>query len=178
MAEEAERRHNPFQDFINFSLDMQGIDGISFETVALAMRDVIRNLPTEENGTMWSDQLDRLQATLRMCLSIETIGRLTKDNPQFAEMDAENLELVVTLAISLAFVCYNQLVERFDFEPAALTQSRDETKQLWTALRAASGWVNKAAASGDDIAKGMSGDITRLLEDITPRGWNNNTRIL
>lgn len=177
-AEPQSQRHSPFDDFINFNLDMEGVDGISFETVALAMREAIRNLPVEQGGDMWGDQLDRLQATLRTCLSIETIGRLAHENPRLNDIDSQDLDLIVNLSISLAFVCYNQLRDRFDFETDALRASHEQTRRLWLALRAASGWVNKAAAEGDNVAQGMSSDIIKLLEQITPHNWTNNTKTI
>lgn len=178
MTSKDQRSYDPFHEFINFNLDMDGVDGVSFETVALAMRDVIRNLPVEQNGDMWDGQLDRLQATLRMCLSIETIGRMVHDNPRFTSIDSRDLDLIVNLSITLAYICYNQLAQRFGFESESTTTARQDTTKLWVALRAASGWVDKAAADGDTVAKGMSDEIVSLLEAIKPAGWTNNTRTL
>lgn len=178
MARKAQKRHDPFFDFINFNLDMEGVDGVSFETVALVMREVIQNLPSEQGGDMWGDQLDRLQATLRMALAIETIQRMTEENPQLTKYAPQELELIVNLSISLAYICYNDLASRLGFETDELKESRSETAQLWAALRAASGWVEQAAANGDSVAKNMSSEIIHLLETIRPAGWNNNTRTL
>jgi hypothetical protein len=172
------QRNDPFFDFINSALDMGGVDGVSFETVAFAMREVIKNLPAENNGDMWHGELDRLQATLRLCLSIETIGRLMQDNPRFAQLDAQDMDLIVNLSITLAFICYNRLSERFGFENPQTTQALDGTTQLWVMLRSAKGWVDKAAADGDPVARKMSGDILRALSDVPPHNWANNTKTL
>lgn len=178
MSDETGHAHAPFEDFINFSLDMQGVDGISFETVALALRETIRNLPPEQNGDFWASHLDRLQETLRSSLSIEIVGQLVRGNPRVAEIDTDDLDVIINLTMTLAFICYNELAERFEYETPAVAQSREETTRLWTLLRAASGWVNKAAGEGDTVAQGMARDLGRALEEIRPHGWTNNTRKL
>lgn len=178
MSENAEKRHDPFTEFVNFNLNMDGVDGVSFETVALAVRDVIKDLPPEQFGDMWSDRLDRLQSTLRSCLTIETIGRLMEENPNLQKLDSQDLEMIVNLSVSLAYITYNELSERLDYETEPIKRAHDETARLWVALRGAAGWVNKAAADGDAVARKMSRDITALLEDIRPRRWYNNTKTL
>jgi hypothetical protein len=177
MSDQIER-HDPFHDFINFNLNMEGVDGVSFETVALAMREVIKTLPAERYGDMWGDRLDALQTVLRASLTIEVISRLLEANPELQKIDQPELEMIVNLSISLAYITYNNLAERLDFENEAMKKSRNETAKLWVALRGAAGWVSKAASEGDAVARRMSHDITGLLEQIRPRDWNNNTKTL
>jgi hypothetical protein len=174
MAEDARRRHLPFEEFINFNLDMAGVDGISFETVALAMREVMRERPLEDDPS----DIDRLQRTLSECQSVEIISQLMQRNPDIANIDPRVLDQIVQTSILMAFSCYNQLAERFGFEPPALSQSREDVQRLWSTLRAASGWVNKAAAEGDSVARGMAREINNTLEEIKPPNWSNNTRSL
>jgi len=178
MAENARRRHLPFEEFINFNLDMAGVDGISFETVALAMREIIHDLPTEYESDLWSGNMDRLQETLRSCLSIEIIGRLMQNHPNLANVDPNELHTIVSTTITLSFICYNQLSDLFGFERPELTQSRDDVQRLWSTLRAASGWVNQAASEGDAIARHMANEIDAALEEVQPPNWSNNTRTL
>nr|PZN58109.1 MAG: hypothetical protein DIU68_02780 [Chloroflexota bacterium] len=178
MSDDTGHPHAPFEDFINFSLDMEGVDGISFETVARALRDTIRNLPLERDDESWTDRLDRLQATLHACLNIEVIGRLLRENPRIADMDANELDDIINQTVLLAFISYNELTERFDFETPQVAKAREETRKLWVLLRAASGWINKAASEDDPVAQGMAKDISRALEEIRPYGWVNNTRKL
>ena len=178
MAENAHRRHTPFEQFINFNLNMTGVDGISFETVALAMREIMHELPTDSESDLEYGELDRLQDILRSCLSVEAIGRLIQRNPELMSIDPHELDRIISMTITMSFVCYNQLAERFGFERPELTKSRDDVKRLWSTLRAASGWVNKAAASGDAIAARMASEIDSTLEDIEPPDWSNNTRTL
>lgn len=163
----------PFEEYINFNLDMSGVDGISFETVALAMREAVRALSADDN-----DNLDRLQETLLACMNIEIISRIMHDNTSVTEIDPHALDQIVATTMLLAFSCYNQLAERFGFETPALAQSRDDVQRLWTSLRSASGWVNAAAANGDAVAAGMAREITETLEAITPPDWSNHTRTL
>lgn len=178
MAENAHRRHLPFEEFINFNLDMAGIDGISFETVAQAMRDTLRSLPADPERDPVYPDLDRLQATLRTCLNLEIIDRVIRNHPHLGALDPDDLNAIISTAMTLSYLCYNQLAERFGFERPELTQSREEVQRLWSTLRAASGWVNKAASEGDAIAAGMARDITRTLESIQPPNASNNTRNL
>jgi hypothetical protein len=173
MAEKADRRHVPFEEFINFNLDMTGVDGISFETVALAMREIVRHLSDDQ-----THDVDRLQETLLSCMNVEIISRLMHDDASIADMDPRLLNQIVSTTMLLSFVCYNQLAERFGFASPVISQSRDDVQRLWSNLRSASGWVNQAAAQGDKVAASMAREIASTLESITPPNWTNNTRTL
>jgi len=93
-------------------------------------------------------------------------------------MDANELDDIINQTVLLAFISYNELTERFDFETPQVAKAREETRKLWVLLRAASGWINKAASEDDPVAQGMAKDISRALEEIRPYGWVNNTRKL
>lgn len=173
MAENAHRRHLPFEEFINRNLDMAGVDGISFETVALAMRDFMREQAADSDF-----DIDRLQETLQGCQSIEIINQLLQRYPAAADVDPNLMDEIVATTMLLAFSCYNALATRFDFEPPALTDANARNQRLWNTLRAASGWVNKAASDGDAVARGMAREIDETLDSTTPPGWSNNTRNL
>ena len=139
MSENMHGRPAPFDEYINYSLDMSGVDGISFETVALAMREIMHNAAFDDGD------LDRLQATLRDCLSVEIIHHLIQRDPGVTDIDPELVDRMVMTSMLLAFSSYNRLTEQFGFEAPALAQSRDDVQRLWRTLRAASGWINKAA---------------------------------
>lgn len=172
MSENMHGRPAPFDEYINYSLDMSGVDGISFETVALAMREIMHNAAFDDGD------LDRLQATLRDCLSVEIIHHLIQRDPGVTDIDPELVDRMVMTSMLLAFSSYNRLTEQFGFEAPALAQSRDDVQRLWRTLRAASGWINKAAAEGDTVARGMADEINNALEEIAPPNWFNNTRTL
>ncbi len=166
---------NPFSQFINRTLDLDGIDGICVETVALAMREAIQSLPYESDEESWNTHLDRLQQTLRSCLNLEATGRLLHQNPQLAEMNPQDLEAIVTLSATLAYIAYNEVADRLGFRPPR--EQADQTR-LWVTLRSAKGWVDKAAAQGDLVAGQLSVDAGQLLEETRPAGWTNHSRTL
>lgn len=172
---ETNRDNSPFFQFINRTLDLDGIDGICIETVALAMREVIQNLPYECDDESWNLQLDRLQQTLRACINLETTGRLLHQNPQLTQMNAQDLEAIVTLSATLAYIAYNEVADRLGFR--APREQADQTR-LWVTLRSAKGWVDKAAAQGDLVAGQLSQDAALLLEETRPAGWTNHSRTL
>lgn len=173
MSQNTEHRRQPFDEFVNAQLDMDGVDGICFETVAIAMREVMRDLPDDI-----APSLDRLQETLLDCLNIEAVARLIRYSPEMAQIDEDALDRMVSLTMMLSFVCYNRLSQRFGFESPELAESRQDVQQLWTTLRSASGWVQQAADAGDPVAAKMAQDITSLLGKISPPNPNNNTRTL
>jgi hypothetical protein len=173
MSQNTEHRHQPFDEFVNAQLDMVGVDGICFETVAIAMREVMRDLPDDIVPS-----LDRLQETLLDCLNVETVARLIRYSPEMAAIDDNALDRIVSLTMMVSFLCYNRLSARFGFETPELSESRQEVQRLWTTLRSASGWVKQAANAGDPIAANMAQDIQSLLQDITPPNPNNHTRTL
>lgn len=166
---------NPFFQFINGTLDLDGIDGICLETVALAMREAIQSLPYEETDEDWAGQLDRLQQTLRTCLNLEITGRLLLHQPQLADMNPRDIEAIITLSATLAFLAYNQVADRLGFRAP---RDQADLTRLWVTLRSAKGWVDKAAAQGDLVAGQLSMDAARLLEETRPSGWTNHTRTL
>ena len=172
---DAKHDQDPFFQFINGTLDLDGIDGVCVETVALAMREVIQSLPGDDGQDPWSNRLDRLQQTLRMCLNFEAAGRLFQEHPHLTEMNPRDLEAIMMLSITLAYVAYNELSDRLGFR--APREQADLTR-LWVTLRSAKGWVDKAAAQGDLVAGQLSLDAARLLEETRPAGWANHTRTL
>ncbi len=172
---ETSQNSNPFFQFINRALDLDGIDGICLETVALAMREAIQGLPYESDDESWNLRLDRLQQTLRACLNLEATGRLLHQNPQLTEMNPQDLEAIITLSATLAFIAYNEVGDRLGFRSP---REQAELTRLWVTLRSAKGWVDQAAAQGDQVASQLSHDAAQLLDETRPAGWTNHSRTL
>jgi hypothetical protein len=175
MPEADDQRQSPFHGFINDHLDMNGVDGVCFETIALAVHQIMRDLPADPTGESWECQLDRLQQTLTMCLSIEATGRLIQDHPQLIALERHELELIVRLALTLAFSSYNDLAQRLGYEPEQMHRDR---QRLWLTLRSAMGYVSKAAKSGDPVARRLLEDTRHVLDDTRPVDWVNRTTTL
>ena len=64
---------DPFADFINRSLDMGGVEGLDQAAVATRVREILKSLPTNVDADLWNEQLDGLQAVIRVCLDLGTV---------------------------------------------------------------------------------------------------------
>lgn len=168
-------QRDPFADFINATLNLEGIDGITLETVTAAMREVIQNLPPADGEELWPDALNHLQRTLRTSLAVETVSNLLQRHPQFGVMDANDLDMLVNLVISLSFACYNDLHSRFDYADANVAALQQQNRLLWTTLFSTVGYVRKAAREGDQVAAHLNEDVKQLLQDNKPNDWNDAT---
>ena len=156
---------NPFLSFINDMLNMDGVEGVTAESVTAAMREILQSFPPDASGSMWGEKLDPLQDALRVPLAVDVYDSLLSDNQRFANVNRADLELVMTLAVTLGFVCYNQLAARY-----GMTEEREDpdlrlAKRLRAMLNASLGWVNKAAREGDPVAQGMMKDAVALLDE-------------
>ncbi|MBK9746485.1 MAG: hypothetical protein IPO91_06845 [Chloroflexi bacterium] len=159
-----EERRDPFSDFINESLDMDGVDGLDVETITALMRHLLKNLPAESITTLWADKLDTLQEIVRGRLNMKMVMSAVRDEPSFGNADPQEIEVLITLTATLAFVCYNELMEQYDLDER---RGKDDTllaKRLRAMLKASLGWVRKAAKEGDTVADKMLQEADELLD--------------
>jgi hypothetical protein len=158
-----EERRDPFTEFINESLDMDGVDGLDVETIAALMRHLLKNLPPEAITTLWADRLDTLQEIVRSRLNMKMVMSAVRDEPSFGNADPQEIEVLITLTATLAFVCYNELMEQYDLDER---RGKDDTllaRRLRAMLKASLGWVRKAAKDGDNVAQKMLQEADELI---------------
>lgn len=158
-----EERRDPFTDFINESLDMDGVDGLDVETITALMRHLLKNLPPESITTLWADRLDTLQEIVRSRLNMKMVMSAVRDEPSFGNADPQEIEVLITLTATLAFVCYNELMDQYDLDER---RGKDDTllaRRLRAMLKASLGWVRKAAKDGDSVAQKMVQEADELL---------------
>lgn len=148
---------NPFDDFINHSLDMAGIDGFDSALIAERVQALLRQLPTDDACTVWNERLDQLQSLIRMCLDVNMILSAFEAHPEPDQFNRDDLEIVAMLAVTFAFMSYNQL--RPDYHPDGLA------RRLRRTLTTASDWVKQAAEAGDPTAQQIAAEIDTLLEN-------------
>jgi len=159
-----EERSDPFSEFINESLDMDGVDGLDVETITALMRHLLKNLPAEAITTLWADRLDTLQEIVRARLNMKMVMSAVRDEPSFGNADPQEIEVLITLTATLAFVCYNELMDQYDLDER---RGKDDTllaKRLRAMLKASLGWVRKAAKDGDSVAEKMVQEADNLLD--------------
>lgn len=158
-----DNQRDPFSEFINESLDMDGVDGLDIETISALMRHMLKNLPAESITTLWADRLDTLQEIVRSRLNMRMVMSAVRDEPSFGSADPQEIEVLITLTSTLAFITYNELMEQYDLDER---RGKDDTliaKRLRGMLKASLGWVRKAAREGDCVAEKMLEEADDLL---------------
>ena len=159
-----EERRDPFSDFVNAELDMDGVDGLDVETITALMRHLLRNLPAESITTLWADRLDTLQEIVRSRLNMKMVLSAVRDEPSFGNADPQEIDVLITLTATLAFISYNELMEQYDLDER---RGKDDTllaRRLRAMLKASLGWARKAAKDGDEIAQSMLVEANELLD--------------
>ena len=155
---------DPFADFINASLDMAGIDGLDQSAIAKKVRQILRGLPANVTSDLWNEQLDSLQAIIRVCLDLETIAGAFEERVDSAKFSREDLEILIMLSVTFAFVSYNQLKPAYNADQARDSADVLLARRLRDTLQVASGWVKRAAREGDPIAGKLVSEIHSLLD--------------
>ena len=163
-AQNGEQRRDPFIEFIEQSLDMEGVDGLDLETITALMRHLLKNLPTESLNTLWADRLDTLQDIVRSRLNMRMVLSAVRDEPSFGNADPQEMEILISLTATLAFICYNDLMMQYDLDER---RGKDDTliaRRLRNMLLASLGWVRKAAKEGDTVAAKMIEEAEDLID--------------
>jgi hypothetical protein len=162
-AQDNEKRRDPFTEFINQQLDLEGIDGLDVETIGALMRHLLKTLPTHSLDTLWADRLDALQEIVRSRLNMKLVMSALRDEPSFGNADPEEIEVLITLTATLAFVCYNDLMTQYDFNERRGSDDTLIARRLRNMLKASLGWARKAARDGDMVAGKLVEEADDLL---------------
>ena len=155
---------DPFGDFINASLDMEGVNGGDSMAIAEKVRRLLPTLPDSATSELWDEQLDHLQSVIRVCLDLDTVLGAFKEQPNSAEFTRDDLESLIMLSVTFAFISYNQLHTAYNEEEAYNSDNAVLGRRLRATLQASLGWVRRAAHDGDPIATRFTEEIVALLE--------------
>ncbi|MBI1258713.1 MAG: hypothetical protein GC204_14690 [Chloroflexi bacterium] len=155
---------DPFADFINASLDLAGIDGLDQAAIAEKVRLILRGLPANVTSDLWNEQLDSLQAVIRVCLDLQTIAGAFEERIDSSNFSREDLEILIMLSVTFAFVSYNQLKPAYNVDEGRDSADALLARRLRDTLQVTSGWVKRAAREGDPIAGKLVGEIHSLLD--------------
>ena len=155
---------NPFNDFINESLDMEGIHGGDSAAIAEQVRRLLPTLPATVSSELWDEQLNHLQSVIRVCLDLDTVLGAFKKQPDSANFSRDDLESLIMLSVTFAFISYNQLFGTYNEDEQYNSNNAVLSRRLRATLQAAAGWVRRAAQEGDPIAARFSEEIIALLE--------------
>jgi len=155
---------DPFADFINSSLDMAGIDGLNQVAIAEKVHVILRSLPTNVTSDLWNEKLDALQAVIRMCIDMNTIAGAFEEHLDTANFSHDDLEILIMLSVTFAFVSYNQLRPAYAIDEVQQSDNTLLARRLRDALQVAFGWVKRSAREGDPVAGKLVGEIHALLD--------------
>jgi len=162
--ENEDRSIDPFADFINASLDMAGVDGLNQAAIAERVRQILRGLPTNVTSDLWNEQLDTLQAVIRVCLDLNTIAGAFEERIDSTNFTRDDLEILIMLSVTFGFVSYNQLKSAYIVDEAHNNSDALLARRLRDTLQVTFGWVKRAAREGDPVAAKMVGEIHSLLD--------------
>lgn len=154
---------DPFADFINTSLNMDGIEELNPTTVAAQVRRILQHLPRDVTPDLWNDRLDSLQAVIRVCLDLETVLGTFEERLDVATFTRDDLEILVMLAVTFAYVSYNQLHPAYHLQESAPSDDTLLARRLRDTLKVTLGWVKRAARDGDPVATRLVAEIHALL---------------
>jgi hypothetical protein len=162
--ENEDRSSDPFFEFINMSLDMEGIEGLDQAAIAEKVRRILRGLPSNVTSDLWNEQLDTLQAVIRVCLDMETILGAFEERVDASTFTRDDLEILIMLSVTFAFVSYNQLKPAYNQDEARSSDDSLLARRLRDTLQVTMGWVKRAAREGDPVAGKLVGEIHALLD--------------
>ncbi len=164
MMNNPDQPSDPFTDFINSSLDLEGIDGLGQAVMAEKVRTILRGLPSMVTSELWNDQLDELQAVIRVCLDLQTVLGAFEEQPDMAGFNKDDLETLIMLSVTFAFISYNQLRPAYGGETRA-DDHLQTALRLRETLQVAVGWVKRAGREGDQVAARLADEIDELLRN-------------
>jgi len=155
---------DPFGDYINASLDMEGIDGMDHLAIAEKVRRLLPTLPENATPELWDEQLNHLQSVIRICLDLDTVLGAFKEQPDSSSFTRDDLESLIMLSVTFAFISYNQLHAAYNEDETYQSDNTILARRLRAALQASLGWIRRAAHDGDPIATRFSEEIVALLD--------------
>ncbi len=161
---EGKHSGDPFADYINTSLDMDGIEGLNQATIAEQVRRILQSLPSDVSPDLWNDRLDSLQAVIRVSLDLETVLGAFDGRVDIAKFTRDDLENLVMLSVTFAYVSFNQLRPVYNLNE---THENDNTllaRRLRETLKVTLAWVKRAARDGDPVAGKLANEIHALLD--------------
>jgi hypothetical protein len=155
---------DPFADFINRSLDMAGVEGLDQAAVAARVREILKSLPTNVDADLWNEQLDGLQAVIRVCLDLGTVLGAFEERVEPTNFTRDDLEILVMLSVTFGFVSYNQLKPAYSADQAVNSDNTLLARRMRESLLSSQGWVKRAARQGDPVADKLASEIDALLD--------------
>ena len=155
---------DPFGDYINASLDMEGIDGMDHLAIAEQVRRLLPTLPETATPELWDEQLNHLQSVIRVCLDLDTVLGAFKEHPDASNFTRDDLESLIMLSVTFAFISYNQLHTAYNEDETYNNDNAILARRLRAALQASLGWIRRAAHDGDPIATRFTEEIIALLD--------------
>lgn len=162
---EIDQSRDPFAEFINSTLDLDGIDGLDQMAIADKMRRLLFALPGSVTTDLWNEQLDSLQAVIRVCLDLDMVLGAFEERLEPEEFNRDDLEILIMLAVTFSFVSYNRLRASYNVdEPQVGSEDNLLARRLRDTLQVAMGWVKKAAGEGDPLASKFLEDANSLLD--------------
>ncbi len=160
---ETDQSRDPFAEFINSTLDLNGIDGLDQMAIAEKMRHLLFALPGNVTTDLWNEQLDSLQAVIRVCLDLDMVLGAFEERLEPEEFNRDDLEILIMLAVTFSFVSYNRLRGSYNGEEQYASDDALLARRLRDMLRVAMSWVKKAAIDGDPLASKFLEDANSLL---------------
>ena len=161
---EIDQSHDPFAEFINSTLDLDGIDGFDQAVIAEKMRNLLFTLPGDVTTDLWNEQLDSLQAVIRICLDLDMVLGAFEERLEPNEFNRDDLEILIMLAVTFSFVSYNRLRATYNVEEPVVSDDTALARRLRDSLQASMGWVKKAASDGDHVATRFLQEANSLLD--------------
>lgn len=159
-----EHSGDPFDDFINETLDMHGVNGFDHLEVADQVRRLLPVLSESVTPELWDDQLNDLQSVIRVCLDLETVLGAFRQTPESEKFSRDDLESLIMVSVTFAFISYNQLLPAYNKEELYSTDNNVLACRLRATLQAAMGWVRRAAHDGDPVATRFTEEVVALLD--------------
>ncbi len=154
---------DPFADFINTSLDMQGIDGLDQAAIAEQLRGILRGLPSNVTAELWNERLDDLQAAICVCLDLDAVTGAFEEKLEPTSFSRDDLEILIMLSVTFAFISYNQLHPAYNVDEPRSRDTALMVRRLRDTLQVTLGWVKRAARDGDPIAVKLVEEVYALL---------------
>jgi len=161
---DTDQPNDPFADFINSSLDMNGVDGLDQIAISTKMRAILQELPANITPDLWNEELDGLQAIIRLALDLETVLHAFEDRLDMSNFSRDDMEVLVMLSVTFAFVAYNRLHPSYNLEEKHADENTLLARRLRDSLQVALGWVKKAADEGDPVARQFLDENDSLLD--------------
>ena len=125
---------------------------------------ILHGLPANVTSDLWNEQLDSLQAVIRVCLDLETIAGAFEERMDASNFSRDDLEILIMLSVTFAFVSYNQLKPAYNADEARDNADTLLARRLRDTLQVTFGWVKRAAREGDPVAGRLVGEIHALLD--------------